>query len=181
MIPCRAEAENTAPCRLDDGGPLLDWLADEGVTSRQASLIIGFTIVTRGGVGTCARWTRIRRVLTHAVSLCGAVGRLARALGSFVTCLLAAVTPILGIRLLRGPLDSSSYCFCVCRLAVMKVAIISSSNFFLILSSDAMAIYLCPLALLGSLPRNILSVGVWLRASSWSTLARSLYTVLQHR
>ena len=61
---------------------------------------------------------------------------------------------------------NSSCCFCVCRSAVMKVAMISSSDFFLIPSSEAMAIYLSPLALLGSLPRNVLSVGAWLRASS---------------
>ena len=107
MIPCPVEAENTAPCRLDDGGSLLDWLADEDVTSRQASLIIGFTVITYGGVGACARWTRIRRVLTRAVSLRGAVRGFARALGNFMSYLIAAVTPNLGIRLLRGPLNGS--------------------------------------------------------------------------
>ena len=107
MIPCRVEAEKTAPCCLDDGGPLLDWLADEEVTSRQASLIVGLTVVTYSGVGACTRWTGIRRVLTRAVSLRGAVRGFARALGNFMSGLIAAVTPNLGIRLLGGPLGRS--------------------------------------------------------------------------
>ena len=100
MIPRPVETENTAPGLLDDGGPLIDRLASEGLTIRQASLVIRIATGTRDSVGTCARWARLWWVLRHGVSCVGAVRHLARALGSFVTCLLAAVTPILGTWLL---------------------------------------------------------------------------------
>ena len=73
MVPCPVEAENTTPCLLDDGGPLVEWLAVEGVTSRQAILIISFTIGTHGCVGPCTRWARYRQVLSRGVGLLGAV------------------------------------------------------------------------------------------------------------
>ena len=69
--------------------------------------MICFAIGTRGDVGTPAHRAWPRRVLSRVGSLCGAVRRFARALDSFVACLLAAGTPILGIWLLRGSLDGS--------------------------------------------------------------------------
>ena len=102
MIPRPVEAENTARGLLDDHGPLIDQLAGEGLTTRQAILIIRVTVGTRDSVGTPARWAWRRWA-----GQCRAVRRFARALGSFVTCLHAAATPILGIQLLRRPLDGS--------------------------------------------------------------------------
>ena len=56
MTPRPVEAENTAPCLLDNGGPLVDRLVGEGFTTGQASLEICFTIGTRGNVGPLACW-----------------------------------------------------------------------------------------------------------------------------
>ena len=100
MIPGPVEAENTTPCLLDYGGPLIEWLAAEGITDRQASLIIGFTIRIHGCVVILARWAWYRWVLSRAMGLLGAVRRFARALGNFVSRLIAAATPNLGIWLL---------------------------------------------------------------------------------
>merc|ERR1711867_236168 len=66
-----------------------------------------FAVDTCGSVGTPACRTRPQRGLVCGVSFRGAVGRFARVLGSFVACLIAAMTPILGIWLFRGSLDGS--------------------------------------------------------------------------
>ena len=107
MIPRPVEAENTAPGLLDDGGPLIDRLASEGLTIRQASLVIRFVVAARGGVSPPTCWARPQRVLSRVGSLRSAVGRFARALGNFVAHLPAAGTQILGIWLFRGSLNGA--------------------------------------------------------------------------
>ena len=73
MIPGPVEAENTTPRLLDYGGPLVERLAVEGITGRQAIPIIGFTGGTCGSVGIPARWARYRWVLSRGMGLLGAV------------------------------------------------------------------------------------------------------------
>ena len=60
----------------------------------------GFTIGIRACVVIIARWARHWLVLSCAMGLLGAVRRFARALGNFVSRLIAATTPNLGIWLL---------------------------------------------------------------------------------
>ena len=76
MTPHPVKAENTAPRGGDDHGPLVDWLAGEGLAIGQASLIIRFVVGTHGGVGPRARWAWLRRVLSRDVSRLDAVRRL---------------------------------------------------------------------------------------------------------
>ena len=86
MTPSPVKAENTAIRCGDVHGPLVGRLAGEDLATGQASLIIRFI------VGTMAVW-----VPAHTGHVALMLFDVLRALGSFVTWLLAAVTPLAGV------------------------------------------------------------------------------------